>query len=1118
MTGSPVRSGNVSQRERPVAGFSFESQGAKGPAWAMRRRLLAGTATLFLSVGAAWAETAHIPLSYVVDNGPDLRLVIWVGIGDGAAKPYLFDTGSTSFNLANQSAWVPPPSSTLGTNVTHLYSNASFGYIVDQVTYPTLKFYSATGTLEHTLNATSAGDFQVGIGTFVTDDPSRGVGAPITVDGVTYYEQATWAAALQAGTPPEYGTVYGTFGAGFFVTSTNVPGVQSASVLGQATTSGYVVSANGPTTPNAQLPCNPCLTLGLTPELRAQFTTLVPWSQNGPSFPVSGANGGVEQGVIFTYTLSAPGLTSVTWSSATLLDTGTPTYHIKTSENIAAYLQGIDVIAGTTMTVSGTVANAQTTTITAQAPTVPPTNDVSTASNSVLGVGIYQQNSFLYDLENRVVGYTSNFVTDVPVTSQFNVGPALGPIGLAGVVSGSDGIQVEAGGLLTLSASNTYTGRTVVDAGGALTLAGPGSVAASSELQVDGTLDISRVTAGTAIQTLAGNGTVALGNQTLTITNGSSLFAGTLQDGGQINFIGGNVVIAGGQQTFSGTNTYTGGTAIYAGARLTLSGTLAGTVANGGVFESTGTVTGVVVNAGEFINNGVVDGQVRTSGLLKGNGSINGTLTVGGRVSPGNSIGTLTVNGLATFQAGASYGAELGAAGTSDLIAVTGPVIAGGVITLLPTTGFTPTLGAHYRVLTATDGIVGSFAVHSDAFGTPEAVLPFLAGRLDQHFNTVDVTLVRSHVPFSALATTANAAATAAGLQDVALESPLGTALVGLPGAQAQAAFNGLSGEAYASVGTMLQQQSVYVREAVGTRLRQSLAAPGTAPLGYGPQTAALGEGLTPTLWTQGYGGWGDSFSNGNAATLSNSIGGFLMGLDVAVAPNARAGLFAGFSQSQFTVTDRASSGSTDNYDIGLYAGAQAGVFAMRVGAAYGWHDLSLSRSIAFSGFAETTQGGASLGTTQVFGELGYNLAMGAAAIEPFAGLAYVNMSGATLTESGGAAALSVSTGGMDTLYSTLGVRLATSVSLGGSTLMPRLMFGWQHAFGDTTPTATLQLPAGGTPFGVSGVPIAEDALLLEAGLSYALSDKAAFGAAYTSQLAGTASQNAFTAQFSLKF
>ncbi len=110
-----------------------------------------------------------------------------------------------------------------------------------------------------------------------------------------------------------------------------------------------------------------------------------------------------------------------------------------------------------------------------------------------------------------------------------------------------------------------------------------------------------------------------------------------------------------------------------------------------------------------------------------------------------------------------------------------------------------------------------------------------------------------------------------------------------------------------------------------------------------------------------------------------------------------------------------------DNYDLGAYAGAQFGAFALRGGASYSWHDVSLARTIAFSGFSAASEGGYTAGTTQVFGEVGYDVSLGGFAFEPFAGLAYVNVSGGSLTEGGGAAAaLSVDLDGMSTLYSTL--------------------------------------------------------------------------------------------------
>jgi outer membrane autotransporter protein len=269
----------------------------------------------------------------------------------------------------------------------------------------------------------------------------------------------------------------------------------------------------------------------------------------------------------------------------------------------------------------------------------------------------------------------------------------------------------------------------------------------------------------------------------------------------------------------------------------------------------------------------------------------------------------------------------------------------------------------------------------------------------------------------------------------------------------------------------------------------------------------------------QGYGAWGNPYGNGNAASISSSIGGFLAGLDVAVGGSSRVGVVAGYSQSQFDVDARNANGTIGNYDLGLYAGTQLGPWALRGGVSYTWHDVSLDRSIVFPGFSGSTSGGYTQGTTQVFGEAAYDFAVGATAFEPFLGLAYVNLSSASTQEAyTTVAALSVDVQGQSTFYTTLGLRAATSLSVMGRAFTPSLTVGWQHAFGDTTSIANMMFAGTTTPFQVDGVPIAEDTAIVGAGLAYALSNLATIQVNYAGQFASQASQNAVTAQFSLKF
>jgi len=62
-------------------------------------------------------------------------------------------------------------------------------------------------------------------------------------------------------------------------------------------------------------------------------------------------------------------------------------------------------------------------------------------------------------------------------------------------------------------------------------------------------------------------------------------------------------------------------------------------------------------------------------------------------------------------------------------------------------------------------------------------------------------------------------------------------------------------------------------------------------------------------------------------------------------------------------------------------------------------------------------------------------------------------------------------------------------------------MMGWQHAFDTLSPKPTLSF-AGGLPFTIEGVPLARDALVLDAGPNIAAGKALNIDVAYTGQLA----------------
>ena len=226
----------------------------------------------------------------------------------------------------------------------------------------------------------------------------------------------------------------------------------------------------------------------------------------------------------------------------------------------------------------------------------------------------------------------------------------------AGTPGGLTIVDSTGGGVLTLTAANTYTGATTVS-GGTLTLAGAGSLASTAvavaagavlndtngglssatSVRNDGTLNLG---ANQTIAQLSGasTGIVALDVNTLNITNGGA-FAGVI--GGS-----GGLVLTGGSQTLSGANTYTGGTTINAGSLQ---------LGNGG---TTGAILGNVLDNGNLAVNHA--DAVSLPGMISGSGSFaqlgTGTTTLGNAntYSGGTNIvaGTL-IGSTSSFGSGA---------------------------------------------------------------------------------------------------------------------------------------------------------------------------------------------------------------------------------------------------------------------------------------------------------------------------------------------------------------------------------------------------------------------------------------------------------------------------------
>jgi outer membrane autotransporter protein len=645
--------------------------------------------------------------------------------------------------------------------------------------------------------------------------------------------------------------------------------------------------------------------------------------------------------------------------------------------------------------------------------------------------------------------------------------------------SGMTGIVVLTGG--TLQATSVQLG----SGGGIGQLTG---VVSTTTVQNGGTLDFNDIS-GT-INNLLGAGTVKTGaNGTTLISLGQGNFSGNITGAGGLRQLGGGVT------TLSGASDYTGPTTIDA------TGTL---IVNGSIVSPT------------TANNGAT---------LMGTGQLGATTILGGALyAPGNyDIGTQTVIGNFTLGAGAIYEAEVNAAGQGDKVIVNGAVdLTGSVLHVLARAGnYQPS--TQYIIVDndGIDAVTGTFASVMDnlVFLTPTVIYNGGTG------NDVVLTLERNATLFTSVADTRNQRAVAGALDRFPTNNPLFLTMLNQTADGARQAFDALSGEIHATVAGLIADDSRYVREAILGRLMQATYTNKSAPLGAGRHNlasldaAAMALGyddksfspVPPSLafWTRGYGAWGDFDGNRNAADASRDLGGFVSGMDARIGGTWRAGLGAGYSQSNVSVADRHSNAEVESFHLAGYTGGMAGPFALRGGGAWTWNDIDTSRVVIFPGFFEREKSRSDADTAQLFGEAAYPIAMGRTAVEPFAGLAFVSIDTDDFRENGAEAALNSRGFDQDVGYSTLGLRAAVTMAWNSVTVTPHVSAAWQHAFDDVTPGAALAFASTGIGFDVTGVPLAEDTALIEAGLDLSLGPTTTAGVSYSGQFGDGVADNA---------
>lgn len=606
-----------------------------------------------------------------------------------------------------------------------------------------------------------------------------------------------------------------------------------------------------------------------------------------------------------------------------------------------------------------------------------------------------------------------------------------------GAFSGSGILDKKGDGVLTFMGDYAFQGVTNI-LGGSVRIGGIIDPETNFSLGEGGTLDIT----GTD-QTIGGlegeeGASVVIGDSQLTVTqDGNTAFGGDISGNGSL------VKDGEGTLNLTGDSSYTGPTTV-----------------NGGTLAVNGSIVSSVT--------------VEDGGTLGGNGSVGSTtIRDGGKVGPGNSIGQLTVNGDLAFSAGSTYEVEVNAAGAADRIDATGAVTiasTASVAVLAENGTYNPR--TDYVILTGAGGVTGTF-------GTVTSNLAFLDPLLRYGANSVTLSLYRNDIDFADVAIGFNQASVASAVQALGPDNAFYEAVLVQNTAMAQASFGDLSGEILASSLSGLTDDSRHLRNAL-----LGLRAP---------------EEGGAFVWGSAFGGWGDFDANRGNFAMKTDHKGLVAGFGFG-GNGFAAALSAGIGGSDFRFGGRGDSADVDSKYLAAHAtyGADAGLRGT-IGVSYAWHKIDTNRTIGGTLPGQTLESKRDADTLQLFGEIGYAIVTGKAAITPFARLAHVDTGSDAFAETGGTAALAVGKADQKTTFFSLGAR--AQLNAGEPGFQPYVSAAWNRASGDRAAPIVSRFAAGGPAFDILGTAIPKNSAEVEAGFEFT-SGLFRVGAAYTGTLA----------------
>ena len=366
-------------------------------------------------------------------------------------------------------------------------------------------------------------------------------------------------------------------------------------------------------------------------------------------------------------------INSLSGSGTVATGSGGPTFTITNGGIFSGGITGTALLnlTGGTLQLSGTSLNTYsgTTTLSNSAILLAGATSAFSPNSAVSLLGSSELN--LSTFSNTIAALSGNSGTFVDIGTgailTINNGGAY-----AGTIQGTGALTL-AGGTLTLSNDNTYSGGTTINLGSTLAILNPGQISTTAPVVDNGTFDISAGAATTEIGTLSGSGSILLGSNGLIVNETTnSTYSGTIQGS-----LGSFQKLGTGTLTLSGTSSYTGATTVsagilQAGAANAFAPASSFTVSSGATIDLNNFNNTILnLNGAGNVTTGTVAGGTLTlanaSGVFSGAMSGNGGLTING--------GSLTLTGTNTYTGTTNISAgTLQLSGTGQLAPTTAVV------------------------------------------------------------------------------------------------------------------------------------------------------------------------------------------------------------------------------------------------------------------------------------------------------------------------------------------------------------------------------------------------------------------------------------------------------------